>query len=702
MNKIRLFFVCLLSIISALSVDAKLLSVNEAIDYANRTSVMQFKQSHMMSPMSINSRSNVTYKLKHTLKTNGKPMVYVVSKSNGGFMLLSANDDVANGLIGYVDSGDFDIDSIPESFQYFLDATVEAVYYADIFEDKQAQDYEYQKKPAIAPIMVTKWGYSSPFNRYSPIVEDAKTPPGCVAIAMAQIMNVYRYPDCGVGTVSYTSTKKQKYEYDFSEWPINWSVVNPNISKPVEEAEQDVVARLMYTCGMSVKMNYASTGSSSSITKTYDAFINKFNYSKKIKSIKRAWFTNEEWENIVYDEIYNGRPIFYTGYSDKSGGHAFVCDGYNNGYFHINWGWGGYCDGYFLLSTLDAYQNSMGFCKNEEILLNVQPPMSDDEIFEPVMYTSNDVAITFDGETDNFKLPKNKGMHFLNIKASNGLWNGSTFAIDSCVFGLKMTNVDNGVVEHVSSLNWRARLAKGAAITSYSIQNTQFKHITDGTWIMQPALFQKSDSTWYDVYTPKTKEWAYVTEIKNDSMYCYAQSTAIANDIVDVTQIIDMIIPSTTSYITPMDVEITVKNKTQYATSKIYTPVLLSGDSIISRGTAQFLDLESGETEKVVWKSYWENDMSPGKYQVALMDKKGKLSQNRVDIDVEDLGNMSTAAAKMIIYDISSVHYVEIYDMSGMLVAKGEKLKRNLKPGIYIIQYYLSNGTKEIRKMYIE
>ena len=72
-----------------------------------------------------------------------------------------------------------------------------------------------------------------------------------------------------------------------------------------------------------------------------------------------------------------------------------------------------------------------------------------------------------------------------------------------------------------------------------------------------------------------------------------------------------------------------------------------------------------------------------------------------MDIQVEDIGRMSTAAAKIIIYDLSSVHYVEIYDVNGMLVAKGESLKRSLKPGLYILQYNLSDGTKEIKKIII-
>lgn len=689
----KLWVTLLLSTI-ALSTGAKVLSVNDAIAYASKTSVLQFKQSHMVSPMAFNAKKNVTYELKQTLKTNGRPTVYIVNKSNGGFMILSANDDVANGLLGYVDSGEFNSDSIPENLQYYLEAYSEAVYYADILEDKQVKDYEYQKKPAIAPLCVTKWGYSDPYNRYTPIIDEQRTPPGCVAIAMAQIMNFYRYPEVGHSSISYRlTTTNETLSYNFDENPIDWDNINPIMSYPVLEAAKDAVARLLYMCGMSVRMKYSLTGSSSSLTKAQSAFIDIFDYSYETRILDRAWYTNEEWEDIVYNELYNNRPVFYTGVSQQSGGHAFICDGYNNGYFHINWGWGGEYDGYFLLSTLDARRNSVGFARNEKIMIGIQPKLDNPNMI-PIFSFGGDVVF------DKTKVKRGTTGVFTVKSSPSGIFYESPYKLTGCLLGLKFINVDTGEVSYIESTTHKSNLIRGTAIMSYPVPIANYPN-EEGTWITQPAVFQDSDSTWYDINVMKTKEWAYVTQITSDSIFMYTQSDAIANDIIDAAQIIDMTLPQTTSYITPMDVEITVKNKTQYTTSKIYTPVLLKEDTIISRGTAQFFDLEPGESDKVVWQSYWDSDLDPGTYQVALIDKKGKLSQNRIDIQVQDLGDMSTAAARVILYDISTTHFVEVYDVNGMLVAKGEKIKRNLKPGVYIIQYYLTNGSKEIRKIII-
>ena len=76
------------------------------------------------------------------------------------------------------------------------------------------------------------------------------------------------------------------------------------------------------------------------------------------------------------------RPVLYAGTS-SGGAHAFVCDGYDgNGLFHINWGWGGMCNGYFKLSVLNPNDNSGmgassskdGYSMNQDVLIGIQPP----------------------------------------------------------------------------------------------------------------------------------------------------------------------------------------------------------------------------------------------------------------------------------------------------------------------------------------
>ena len=71
-------------------------------------------------------------------------------------------------------------------------------------------------------------------------------------------------------------------------------------------------------------------------------------------------YTNAQWSALLINELDNSRPILYSG-RDEDGGHCFVCDGYSNsGQFHFNWGWGGWCDGYYTIGNLHPASGGTG------------------------------------------------------------------------------------------------------------------------------------------------------------------------------------------------------------------------------------------------------------------------------------------------------------------------------------------------------
>ena len=80
--------------------------------------------------------------------------------------------------------------------------------------------------------------------------------------------------------------------------------------------------------------------------------ISYFGYQNTVQDRHRICYSIDGWEDLIYSELVNGRPVLYGG-SREDDGHAFVCDGYDgNGLFHINWGFGGIFDAYFSLSVL--------------------------------------------------------------------------------------------------------------------------------------------------------------------------------------------------------------------------------------------------------------------------------------------------------------------------------------------------------------
>ena len=100
----------------------------------------------------------------------------------------------------------------------------------------------------------------------------------------------------------------------------------------------------------------------------------------------RAFYTISEWDSLLYNELKDARPVVYGGTS-KSGGHAFVCDGYDGtGYYHINWGWSGYYDGYFKLAILNPVGSIGGsttdyeFTMGQDMVIGIQKPTDDPEM----------------------------------------------------------------------------------------------------------------------------------------------------------------------------------------------------------------------------------------------------------------------------------------------------------------------------------
>jgi hypothetical protein len=87
---------------------------------------------------------------------------------------------------------------------------------------------------------------------------------------------------------------------------------------------------------------------------------------------EKTGYTQTAWENLLKAELDADRPIEYAGYDNSGGGHAWVCDGYQGtNYFHMNWGWGGYGNGYFYLTNLNP--PGYTFTWGHNVLTQIQP-----------------------------------------------------------------------------------------------------------------------------------------------------------------------------------------------------------------------------------------------------------------------------------------------------------------------------------------
>lgn len=203
---------------------------------------------------------------------------------------------------------------------------------------------------------------------------------GCVATAMAQVMNYHQWPKQGTGSHTYTTaTHGLNVGWNFEMTTFDWdNMLDDYVFDESAEAE-NAVATLMAAVGVAVEMNYTPNASGALSSAVAPAMRDYFSYDDAITYRRRDWYGLMEWEDMIYDEIVNVGPVYYDG-ANSGSGHAFVCDGYSSdGYFHFNWGWGGISDGYFRLTALDPASQGIGgstsgYNWSQGILTGAQPP----------------------------------------------------------------------------------------------------------------------------------------------------------------------------------------------------------------------------------------------------------------------------------------------------------------------------------------
>lgn len=303
-----------------------------------------------------------------------EPEYYIFNAPEGGWAIIAAEDRV-NPVIAYSPKGKFDSSDLPENLIWWMNGVAE---YIDIvrgsdMEAPASVKAAWESLPVGAPesekkeLVTAKWTQGDPFNSMCPVVngETSRSITGCVATAMAIIMQYNRWPLHGTGviggyTTSYTVTYIPPYSIDdhYYDWDLlsGEDVVNGSISKWTPEQKTEV-AKLSYDCAVAVEMEFSSQGSGAAPEQVAGAMKNNMSYSESVTHLSRSSYTLDKWFAIIKNEIDQDRVVFYSGSGD-GGGHAFVCDGYDTDgqKVHINWGWGNFdVNGFYTLDlTLPA------------------------------------------------------------------------------------------------------------------------------------------------------------------------------------------------------------------------------------------------------------------------------------------------------------------------------------------------------------
>lgn len=291
-------------------------------------------------------------KAKSRTATTASPSdaYYVFNNDAGGFVII-AGDDAVTPVLGYTSTGSFDAENLPDGLKDLLKSYERQIaalgdnYVANQTATRAAFTGEKLLKTA-------EWNQMAPFNKYTP----SNYVTGCVATAGAIVMKHHGYPAKGTGSHSYTWNGKTLtanfgHDYDWASMPVKYDGTN--------DADFDGVARLMADLGVAVEMNYAKDGSGSYIGDLVTALQKYYGYSKLSHLMAIEDVGAEAWNGRLREEIDANRPVLYAASDPARGGHAFVIDGYKDESFSVNWGWGGYCDGFYQIGALNPESEGM-------------------------------------------------------------------------------------------------------------------------------------------------------------------------------------------------------------------------------------------------------------------------------------------------------------------------------------------------------
>lgn len=290
------------------------------------------------------------YELAYTAEKNGEACYYVFNNLKGGYVIVSANDRAKALILGYSTEGHFDYEKLSSSSKHWMDCYTEQITKITNIPNQRKKIVRKTSYESVPPLLGNiSWGQDEPYNLLCPEIDGQKCVTGCGATAMAQIMYYHQWPQKGQGKISYMSDTKF-IESDLSESTYEWDKMLPIYDSNSPDDSKMAVALLMRDCGYSLEMQYGIYNSACFAHEAYH-WIKNFDYDKGIRILPREAFDDEDWEDILWSELDQGRPVIYEGGGDN-GSHVFVCDGCDqNGYFHFNFGWDGRENGYFLTSA---------------------------------------------------------------------------------------------------------------------------------------------------------------------------------------------------------------------------------------------------------------------------------------------------------------------------------------------------------------
>lgn len=562
------------------------LSPQEALDRA----VGEFPVHKVKSRLSADSLIPVP---AITKMVSGEPALYVFNASGGcGFMVVSA-DDATPALLGYSDAGVSPSDEavLPDGFRYWLDFLTSRVGEARSSGYGETHRINRPDRQSIAPLCSTKWDQTEPFNILCP----EQCPTGCVATAMAQVMKSHDWPLTGTGSHSY-EWNQTTLSSDFSSVTFDWAdMIDCYEDGSYTSRQADAVALLMAQAGISVDMVYNSRSSGAMVISIAPALAEYFKYDKgKINTIYRPLYTLNEWEDIIYSNLVDYGPVIYNGVTDRGGAHCFVCDGYDgDGFFHINWGWGGLSDGYFLLDVLNpvqqgtgGYQNQSGFCFEQGVIVGITPDYEGNSEWAGHFISTAQLVIDSDGTYSvGDQVP-------VYVKGQNSIYNSGpgTFSANT-ELGLLFVSMQSGE-RYIEPVCVGQEVPMMAGIRGYYFPIPE--NLEDGQYVAY-LVYRDNGEEWQKVAVPVFDSQDFLVTVKDGkvefkpSQYIRLQGSRL----VFPSEVYDLDLATGLEF----DVACKITNPSGKSFYSYLQPLIIDGDyNVVAYGNERVISIDAGET----------------------------------------------------------------------------------------------------------
>ena len=302
--------------------------------------------------------------------------LHVFSNTEGHTVFVSGST-LLRPILGWTDQPLDPEAGLSENFTSWLQSAKDAVATVEANPFVSPLPYLTASNPVVEPLLgEINWNQASPYNAQCPVIDGSTAPVGCVATAQAQVMYYHRYA-VGKGSVWYRIAHGDTIDVTFTP-SYDFSKMADQGRYATDKAE---LARFNYHVAASLYMGFTGSSSGTMTELVVNSLVNNFSYNPYIVFVNREWYDYIAWNALLQHELLNKRPLLYRGQTSSSG-HAFILDGVDaDGYYHVNWGWGGMENGYFdinILATNDfgagsAADAKEGYRYNQGVCINFQP-----------------------------------------------------------------------------------------------------------------------------------------------------------------------------------------------------------------------------------------------------------------------------------------------------------------------------------------